>query len=759
MIFGQWDAGRARKVRQFTLSPAFIAEFEDKQPNWNPLGYFTFKRTYSRPTCNCLDTKTCPHPSEEYWQTCRRVVEGVFNIQKIHCYNFRLPWQDAKAQRTAQDMFRRMWEFKFTPPGRGYWMMGTEQVYLKGSAALQNCGFCSSEGIDVDFAGPFTFLMDMSMLGVGVGGDMRGAGKARIQTPTLSDDVYVVADTREGWVDLIRTVLNAFAGKNPLPGLIDYRQVRKRGEPIRGFGGIASGAGPLMELVQEILSVLSPEVCPVSVYQDEQWVQQLRIAGTWEPYKITSSQIADLFNLIGKCVVAGGIRRTAEILFGDEDDVEFRNLKDNTDLNQWYATLETLTDEDERLALQEKIAKHPLNNHRWASNNSIFARVGQDYTDAAESVAKNGEPGFYWLDVARQYGRLADPPSNKDRWVMGANPCSEQNLEDRELCNLVETFPAHHDSLEDYKQTLKVAYLYAKTVTLVPTHDPLANQVMTRNRRIGCSMSGIQQAIGKLGRRGFLSWCDQGYAWINELDDIYSRWLGVPRSIKMTSVKPSGTVSLLANATPGIHYAHSEYYIRNVRVAGTSPLIAMCKAAGYVVEPDTYAPDTMVVSFPMKTENFTKGKRDVTIWEQFANVASLQEFWADNMVSCTITFSTSAQVKVLTAEGQYQWRNPAETRPDDEVVLDERGQPVVVRDERGDIAKCLSIYEGKLKSISLLPLSDHGYVQAPYIEIDEQTYNQMTASLLPLDLSGAVRDSEDKFCSGEACELPPAPAP
>jgi adenosylcobalamin-dependent ribonucleoside-triphosphate reductase len=649
-----------RKVRPFTLSDSFTEEFAGKQPDWGPVGYFTYKRTYARP----LDKGGI----EEFWQTCKRVVEGVYTIQKSHCRMLRLPWNDRKAQRSAQEMFRRMWEFKFTPPGRGLWVMGSSVIEHKGSAALNNCAFVSTQNIDVDFAAPFTFLMDMSMLGVGVGGDCLGVDKVKLQVPKMASEPYVVEDSREGWVDLVRTVLNSFVGKGSLPEAIDYSKIRLRGEKIKGFGGVASGPEPLMNLIINITKLLVPKD---------------------SPQPITSTQIVDIFNYIGKCVVSGGVRRSAEIMFGMPSDNEFMSLKQDKD------------------ALMDR---------RWASNNSIFAEVGMDYSQVAGLIATNGEPGVIWLDNMRKFSRMGSPPDNKDARVMGSNPCSEQSLESFELCCLVETYPANHDSFEDYRRTLKMAYLYAKTVTLVPTHDPRTNAVMMRNRRIGCSMSGIQQAKAKLGRRNFLNWCEQGYNYIQDLDELYSSWLCVPRSIKTTSVKPSGTVSLLCGATPGIHYPHSQYYIRNIRVQNTSPLLAICEEAGYLVEPDLYSDDTSVVSFPVKEERFSKAKDDVGIWEQFADAADLQRCWADNQVSITVHFKP---------------------------------------EEAKDIVTCLEIYETQLKSVSLLPLGDknHGYAQAPYIELTEQEYTKMVRDTDSLDLSNAIHEKTEQFCDGETCEI------
>ena len=687
MIFDQ--APVDRKVRVFSLSPSFVEEYEGQQPEWgfDGLGYFTYKRTYSRALPD--------GGTEEWWQTCKRVVEGVYNIQKIHCRQFHLPWSEPKAQRSAQDMFCRMWTFKFLPPGRGLWMMGTDVIYERGSAALNSCGFASTENIDVEFAAPFTFLMDMSMLGVGVGGDTRGKGKIKLQVPKVTDEPFVVEDSREGWVELIRVVLMSFVGKGRFPRTTDFSLVRKRGEPLKTFGGTSSGPKPLVDLVINLTRLLTPEGVKLSFQVGDceeaggPFLLTDGVVGKVQPYWITSAQIVDIFNFIGKAVVAGGIRRSSEIMFGDPDDQDFITLKQDV---------------------------KALEDRRWVSNNSIIGTIGMDYSEIAVAVAKNGEPGVFWLDNSRAFSRMGDPPDHKDRRVLGTNPCGEQPLEDRELCNLVETFPAHHESFEDYKQTLKMAYLYAKTVTLVPTHDPRANAVMMRNRRIGCSMSGIQQAIKKLGRRAFLTWCDQGYTYLKELDLIYSEWLCIPRSIKMSSVKPSGTVSLLAGATPGVHHAHSEFYIRNIRVKNTSPLIQAAADAGYTVEPDTYADDTSVVSFPVKTPDFVRGKREVSIWEQFADAAAMQKHWADNQVSCSISFSN--------AEAQH-------------------------------IARCLEIYEDQLKAISLIPLEDHGYKQAPYIEISGVEYDRMVAKLSPLDLRDAVHEVTDKFCTTDKCMISP----
>ena len=647
-------------MKKFKLSPSFLDEYSGRQPAWGPVGYVTYKRTYARTKKDAT--------REDFWETCKRVVEGTYTVQKGHCHRLGLRWDNAKAQRSAQEMFERMFAFKWLPPGRGLWMMGTDYIEQRGGAPLNNCGFVSTEDLAVDLADPFCWLADMSFLGVGVGFDTRGAGTVKIQEPRVAHDIHTVEDSREGWVELLRRVLTAYSGKGSLPGQVDYSQVRPAGAPIRGFGGTSAGPQPLVELVAGVREILDGLVDDL----------------------ITTTAIVDIANMIGKCVVSGNVRRSAEIAFGEPSDLEFLNLK-NPD-----------------------VAGEKLTAHRWASNNSVFATVGTDYTELAAMTAKNGEPGYEWLENARAYSRMGHPPDYRDRRARGGNPCLEQTLEAYELCCLVETFPGRHDTFEDYQRTLKFAYLYAKSVSLIPTHDQRTNQVLLRNRRIGTSMSGITQAMQRHGRREFLNWCDKGYTYLRQLDAIYSDWLCVRESVKITSVKPSGSVSLLPGVTPGIHYPHSEFYIRRIRFQAGNPLVQDLQARGYPVEPDSYSPNTVCVEFPVHEKNFDRAKEAVSMWEQLELAAALQHHWADNQVSVTVTFK------------------PAEA---------------------GDIKYALELYETRLKGVSFLPLSGGGYVQAPYEEITEAEYHARAAKVQPLTGVQIEHDQTDQFCTTDVCEI------
>lgn len=656
----------------FELSDKFLDQYKGKQPKFGPLGLITFKRTYARPTE--WDANDNPTKTEEFWETLRRVINGVYTLQKQHCARLKLPWKNDKAQKSAQEMFRLMWEMKFLPPGRGLWMMGTDYVFQRGSAALQNCGFVSTKDIKYDFSGPFAWLMDFSMLGVGVGFDTKGAGTLKLVEPKTDPEPHVIPDSREGWVDLIKRVLDSYVGKGSFPANVDYSLLRPEGAPLKGFGGTSSGPGPLIELVDNLTKLLDKYVGK----------------------QVDSGCIVDVSNLIGRCVVSGNIRRSAQIAFADWDDKTFLDLK-NPELNH-----------------------EALMHHRWASNNSVYVGDRTDYTEVASRTAMNGEPGYIWLENCRHYGRMGREPDHSDLRVEGSNPCAEITLEPYELCNLVEVFAPNHDNYEEFKHTLKFAYLYAKSVTLLPSHDERTNNVMLRNRRIGTSISGIVQGMNKVGKREFLGWCDKGYDYLRDLDTIYSGWLCIPRSIKVSTVKPSGSVSLLPGVTSGIHYPHSEYYIRRIRFQEGSDQLKQLQAAGYKVEKDSYSPNTMVVEFPIKEPFYTKGKDDVTIWEQMEMTAQMQQYWADNAVSVTVTFKKS---------------------------------------EEKDIKSCLELYSPRLKTVSFLPISEHGYAQAPYEKITEDQYLAMAKHIKSLDLSTSTesKGNEKVYCEGDVCLLEPPP--
>ena len=660
----------------FNLAEEFVNTYRSKKVNWgyrdaagNSVGEITFIRTYSR---------LKEDGTKETWaDTCERVINGMYSIQKDHAKSQRLPWSDAKAQASAKEAFDRMFEFKWTPPGRGLWMMGTPLVNVqKNSAALQNCSFVSTDAMTkLNPAKPFAFLMEASMLGVGVGFDTKGADKDfTIYDPQPDSDPIVIPDTREGWVESTTTVINSYLTSDKKKPVFDYSQIRPAGTPIKTFGGTAAGADPLIRLHKHIESIFSGR------------------AGE----KLTVRDIADLGNLIGVCVVSGNVRRSAELLMGKIDDEVFLNLK-NYD------------------KYPERIG------HGWMSNNSVEVSVGQDLSPIIDGIARNGEPGVIWMDVTRQYGRLSDPINNKDWRAAGYNPCAEQSLESMECCTLVETYIGRHETLEDFKRTLKFAYLYAKTVTLLPTHWEETNAIMQRNRRIGTSISGVANFADTRGLPTLRNWMDEGYATVTNYDKSYSEWLGIRESIKTTTIKPSGTVSILAGESPGVHWTPGgRHFLRTIRFANNDPMLPLFKMANYRVEPEVHSPDTTsVVYFPIEAQA-VRSEKEVSIYEKMALAATAQRYWSDNSVSVTVSFDPKTEAEA--------------------------------------IGTALHMYDGQLKTVSFLAMDDGAYPQMPYTRSNAEEYEEGRMTLFPIDLSGVYAGMAfdavgESYCTTDACEV------
>lgn len=596
----------------FRLDPAFVAWWR-AQPTafgFDGLGELVYKRTYAR-----LRTDG----THESWvDTCERVINGVYTIQRDHIMGHGLGWDEAQGQRSAQEMFTRMFTMKFLPPGRGLWAMGTEHVHgKKGSgAALNNCAFVSTGNILVERTRPFTFLMDGSLQGAGVGFDTKGANVIRVAPPTAAPEPHTVSDSREGWVESLHLLLDAWFVGGGAPPVFDYSAIRPRGTPLKRFGGRAAGPEPLERLHVRI-------------------VQVLRREADARGGVLSCTGIVDVMNLIGCCVAEGSRRRSAEIAFGEYRDAEFLDLK-NYEKNPRRAA------------------------YGWTSNNSVFVSVGGDYTDVCARIIKNGEPGLCWLETMRKYGRLCDPPSGADHRVAGGNPCLEQSLESYEMCTLVETFPMRCEGRGDFLRTLKFAFLYAKTVTLTRTENPETNRVMLRNRRIGCSISGVAQFLARHRLDELREWLTAGYSTIHGWDRVYSEWLCISRSVKVTSVKPSGTVSLLAGATPGMHYPEARTSIRRIRMANDDPLLGAVGRAGYRIIPVPEEGQIVVVEFPIDGTGGVRGVRtavEVPMWEQLSLAAFLQRYWADNQVSCTVTFDVKTEgPQLATAIDLFQYQ-------------------------------------------------------------------------------------------------------
>jgi ribonucleoside-diphosphate reductase alpha chain len=650
-------------TERFELAPTTKEELHARPVRWGfgSLSEAVYYRTYSR----ALDDR------QEAWaDTVIRVVEGVMSIRKDWFKNvIGRRWNDKAAQALAAELADAVFDMRLLPPGRGLWAMGTDFVYERGSHALNNCG-----AVDVhsSLALPARWLMDSLMCGVGVGFTTNNTTLRTFKFPH-GESTYQVPDTREGWAESVKRLIQSYerGGKGIA---FDYSLVRPAGAPIRGFGGVSAGPEPLRLLHENLRGYLDTHANGKS--------SQTRL-------------VADVMNAIGTCVVAGNVRRSAEIAVGSPHDDDFMNLK-NYGVNP------------EREAIG------------WMSNNSVALHDADEFQaflpEVADRVASNGEPGILNMVNIHKYGRVGEKRHDD---AIAINPCGEIPLESMELCNLVEVFPTRCTP-EQLERTLELATFYATTVALLRSHSKETNEVVARNRRIGVSVSGIADWIDGTSVSHVFGALNHGYDVVRRTNAKLAKEAGVAESIRVTTVKPSGTVSLLAGVSSGVHYPLGGYVLRRIRVGNDSPVAELLDEGAVPWEPDSYSQNTTVFEFPLAyNHGRTRSVKHVSVFEQAAVVAMLQRAWADNAVSNTLTFQ------------------PEEAR---------------------QVERVLALYAPLTKSMSLLPDRDDVYEQMPVERINKEEFTQRSRALRPIDwsaLSGSDGIAADSaYCTTDSCEVP-----
>jgi hypothetical protein len=636
------------------LSEDFLAPYRKKG---DPFGSLLARSTYL--------TKYCRGNVESWTDTIRRVVEGNTRLAPgVH-------------RDEAELLFHLFWTGQSLPPGRGLWTGGVEGIPPD---AMYNCWYST-----LTSAEEWCWAADRLMLGGGVGiglceidslpivadasarfaiwcsshhpdlDEVKPEGPAYLNgsTPT-----YVAEDSRGGWVEALRRVLaSAYAGRDLV---VDVSAVRERGAPIRTFGGIACGPGPLSHLLRAAWGI---------------------IRGA-RGRRLNSVEALDITNHIGLCIKSGNVRRSALIALGSPSDRAFRDAKKDM---------------------------AAVMSHRHTSNNSLCFRSWEeieafDWRALVEDNIEFGEPGILNLPLVWQ----TDPGAK------GVNPCGEQALHDREACNLAEVFPAKFEERVDEAIAFRLVTRYAVRQRLLPLIDPKSHDVGMRNMRVGVGLGGLcdfDWSPEKLS--GWFTAC-------REEAVSYADYLRVNRPLTVTTVKPSGTISLLNGSSPGIHAPHAPFYVRRTRIAKNDPMAGAMMEAGVPYELDVYDKTgrTWVFSFPMQAPHGRVSKGTDTLRMQFQRQADVQRYWADNAVSATLNFD-----------------------PDT---------------EREELAACLKEFVPQLKSTSCLPKS-HGYAQAPYEEIDRTAYQALYREIRhdhPLVSGGDMETLQGlDECQGGVCPV------
>lgn len=743
--------------QRFELNYSTVDRLQSMIPKfgYNGFGEIIFYRTYSR---------TMKDMEQESWADCViRVTNGTFSIRKDFYMKNRILWDENFWQQYAAKFAYSMFRMQWLPPGRGLWAMGSNFVYERGAMALYNCAY-TNIGNNETLSDDIVWLMDSLMHGVGVGfGPLRD--DLTMYNPRGSV-TYRIPDSREGWCIATKLMLDAFLHGGPLPKF-DYSNVRPAGLPIKGFGGISSGPEPLMILHKKI-----QEQCE-----------------RWEEHSDPVLFKTNIANLVGTCVVAGNVRRSAEIACGSVNDETFMDLKDYSlfpERAEWG----------------------------WMSNNSCILDSDEDFSklgEIARRVIKNGEPGFINKQNLR-YGRIGKRKKKlREDEAVGFNPCGEIPLEHREVCNLSETLPTMCPSIDDWYKACEYATFYCSTVSLLPTHQEATNRVVARNRRIGVGIIDFTGWKHECGVHNVTRFLRNGYDIVRATNQWLNAEAGVPEAIRVTTVKPGGTTPKLPGKTSGIGHPTFHHTLRRFRVQVGTPFHSVLIKAGIPYEVDFYSQNTDCFEYPI-LQGPAKPAEEVSLWEQANNLVLMQREWSDNAVSNTLYFRPkwrliehwnlqgkgSGNVVTDIEEGLNQFighttlsrliRENGSTYiiPDQykiilrfeeciKIVNSWNGEDHAMyssgtvrqivevkiyeydpRHEEDDVEPVLSSIAPLVKSVSLLPHSAKGvYKQMPEEGISEEEYNSRLAMISPIDWSD-FRGSDgidERYCTGDACEI------
>ena len=609
------ERDRTREVRHKDdrlLTDTFISRYKHLPSPMKQLGDFVYYRTYSR---WLKEEKRREH----WWETVRRAVE--YNCSLVNA-----------SRNEAEELFDNIFYLRQFLSGRTFWV-GNTDVAKHYPMANYNCSFQIIDSIE-SFRDVFYLLMIGSGVGVRIlKSDVEKIPKIRTDFEVIHKDYsaihpneredntsveffynhtvkITIGDSKEGWVQSLDSFLKIISSneyRNITSVIIDYDHVRPKGEKLKTFGGTASGHTSLKNMFEKIYRT----------------IKKASVLHAGKKIKLRPIDCLDVANIIGENVVVGGVRRTAEIILLDADDNEAIDAKSNLYKQvdgQWVVDKEII--------------------HRQMSNNSIYytSKPSRERLHwQIERMRYSGEPA--WVN--------AEAGAKRRDNFNGVNPCGEILLDNKGLCNLttlnVFAFVDENGRLKE-DSLLKAQRLSARAgyrMTCVELELPYWDAVQQRDKLIGCSLTGWQDMVNATQ----MTTEDQAVL-LRKLRDVankeaemYALELGKNVPILVTTVKPEGTLSQLPTVSSGVHYSHSPYYIRRVRISADDPLVKVCEELNYPVHPEVGQEwetcSTKVVEFPVKAPE-GRTKYDVSAIEQLENYKLFMENYVDHNCSITV---------------------------------------------------------------------------------------------------------------------------
>ena len=525
------------------------------------------------------------------------------------------------------------------------------------NTCMYNCSY-----LPVDDPKSFDEAMFILLCGTGVGFSVERQFISKLpEVPDQlfeSDTTIVVKDSKEGWAKAYRQLLSLlWAGEIPK---WDVSKVRPAGAKLKTFGGRASGPAPLVDLFQFTIDKFKGAV----------------------GRKLSSIECHDIMCKIGEVVVVGGVRRSAMISLSRLDDQAMAHAKSIYNVDEYSLCSETEKEwvytitmkkhpsvrptyrvvfkkgsDDwgkQTLEQQKTIAWYYIEPQRALANNSVSHTEKPDMeTFMREWLAlmesKSGERGVFNRQASKK--QAAKNGRRDPDYEFGTNPCSEIILRPYQFCNLTEVVVRATDTLEDLERKVRLATILG-TIQSTYTHFPYLRKIWQRNteeeRLLGVSLTGIMDnPLMTSANKGLEETLEHLRNIAVATNAEWADRLGIPVSVAITCVKPSGTVSQLVDSASGIHTRHSPYYIRTVRGDNKDPLTQFMKDQGIPSEPCVMKPDqTTVFSFPVKSPEGAVVRDDVSAMEQLKTWLIYQRHWCEHKPSVTVSVKDDEWMEV-----------------------------------------------------------------------------------------------------------------
>jgi ribonucleoside-triphosphate reductase len=512
-------------------------------------------------------------------------------------------------EKEAKDLFKPIHDMEVMPSMRA--LMTAGEALSRDNVAGFNCAY-----LPIDHPKAFDEMMYVLMCGTGVGFSVERQYIQKLPEVAeelhATDTVIHVSDSKIGWAKAYRELIAMlFTGQIPK---WDVSGVRAAGEPLKTFGGRASGPEPLVDLFQFTVEIFRGSL----------------------GRKLNSVECHDICCKIAQVVVVGGVRRSALISLSNLTDDRIRRAKSG----QWWV---------------DNPQRGLANNSACYTEKPDFEAFLNEWQSLYES--RSGERGVF-SRVASQ--RQAAKNERRDATVdFGTNPCSEIILRPYQFCNLSEVVVRPEDTLKTLKKKVRVAAILG-TLQATLTDFRYLRKIWQDNTKeealLGVSLTGIMDHPVMSGRTE----SENLKEWLTELKEEairtnvkWSTMLKINASTAITAVKPSGTVSQLVDSASGIHPRYSEQYIRRVRADSRDPLCGVLEAAGVPVEDDVLSPTTKVFSFPVKSPKNAIVATDMGAMEQLRLWETYQDYWCEHKPSMTCYYRDDEFLEV----GQWLYNN------------------------------------------------------------------------------------------------------